>query len=265
MQQMKQKRNWHIIIWGSILFLTVFLIVFFGISAIPNDTLKTFLTSLLSTVDTVILANVLWELLAKERFAKSLLDLVNISQNIANSGIETVFVNFLNIDWKREIKHTKNMTVVFTYAATWRESNRETLKGFSKKKHHVLNVIVPDCENEEIMEDFDRRFSFQQGETKHRIEECIIFFHNLHANIFLYQGTLHSSYYLLDNIAFMSFFRHSKEKGEVPALKIQKNGHMYSFVEKEIDEMIKNSTKVKSISRKLDDQQKWKTTIVREK
>ncbi len=264
MQQINQKRNCRIIIWGSILFLAVFFLIFFGISAIPDTTLRIFLTSLLSTIDTVILADVLWELLAKERFAKSLLNLVNISQNLANSGIETVFVNFLNIDWKREIKRTKNMTVVFTYAATWRESNRETLKWFSKKKHHILNVIVPDCENEEIMEDFDRRFSFQKGETKHRIEECIIFFHNLHANIYLFQGTLHSSYYLLDNIAFMSFFRHSKEKEKVPALKIQKNGHMYRFVETEIDEMIKNSTKLKSVSRELDDQQKWKTTIERE-
>lgn len=61
---------------------------FFGISRIGNDAIRIFLFSLSSTIATVILASVLWEVIAKENSAKSLHNQVKISENNTKSEID---------------------------------------------------------------------------------------------------------------------------------------------------------------------------------
>ena len=85
-------------IWTILISLGCFLIImilnFCVVDKISNDSLRIFLLTLLSTIATVILANVLWEVIAKDNFAKSILEQVKISENIAQSGIDTVYVDF---------------------------------------------------------------------------------------------------------------------------------------------------------------------------
>ena len=109
------KNVWTILI-SLALFLGFMAINFFGLNKISNDAIRLFSLTLSSTVATVILANVLWEVIAKENFAKSLLNQVKISENIAKSGIDTVYMDFRDIDWKTEFENTKGFTAAFVYA-----------------------------------------------------------------------------------------------------------------------------------------------------
>lgn len=243
-----RNRSWKVIIWCGILFLGIIIVVFFGIEKITNDTCRIFFSTLLSTVATVLLANVLWEIIAKESFAKSLLKLVSISNNIANSGIETVYVDFLSIDWEKELQQTQAFWVAVTYAATWRESNRTILGNFIKKNGNSMNIILPDPEIKACMKEYDRRFNFDSGKTKERVEEAIQAFDKLGATVYLYPGTMQASYYRLDKVGIMSFFNHRQEKGIVPAIRAEEHGKFYTFIDEELNSMHKQSVKVTKVT-----------------
>ena len=215
---------------------------------IPSVCTKKIVSSIVSTVATVLLAGVLWEIIAKKNFSKYLLDQVKISENIAKSGIDTVYVDFKEIDWKKEFKDTRSFTAVFVYAYSWRNSNERVIKEFAKKQRHKMTVIVPDPRNDNVMSDLDRRFNFEKGETKKRVEDCIKFYFDLHVQVYVFGGTLQSSYYLMDKTGIMSFFSHSTEKGTVPAIRAIKGGEMYNYISNDIKSLQNRSRKVKSIS-----------------
>ena len=246
-------------------FLIFMALNFFVISKISNDTVRNFLSILFSTIATVLLANVLWEGIAKENFARSLLKQVRISENIAQSGIDSVYVDFRDIDWKKEFENTKSFTAAFVYAYSWRSHNEKSIKDFTAKSTHRKNmkIIVPDPENGDIMSDLDRRFNFESGETRKRVEDCIKYYCDLGVSVYVFDGTLQASYYLMDQVGIMSFFTHSKEKGTVPALKANKSGNMYKYIREDIASLLNRSCKVTKISIEIIDGVR-KTTIYKE-
>lgn len=256
-------------IWTILISLGCFVIImilnFCAVDKISNDALRIFLLTLLSTIATVILANVLWEVIAKDNFAKSILEQVKISENIAQSGIDTVYVDFRTIDWCKEFENTKAFTAAFVYAYSWRSSNDVYIKKFVSKPSRCkkMNIIVPDPENTAIMADFDRRFNFESGDTKKKVEDCIKYFVDLGATVYLYSGTLQASYYKMDKDCIMSFFTHTKEKGTVPALRAAKNGNMYNYISKDLDSLISQSSRVISI--KIEIENGARTVLIRRK
>lgn len=237
------------ILTSGVCFIIIMALNFFVFDKIPNDSWRIFILTLFSTIATVILANVLWEVIAKENFAKTILEQVRISENIARSGIDSVYVDFKEIDWGKEFRNTKTFTAAFTYAYSWRSNNESYIKKFVAKasRRNKMNIIVPDPENSEIMSDLDRRFNFENGATKKKVEDCIKFFVDLGATVYLYNGTLQASYYKMDKECIMSFFTHTKEKGTVPTLKAAKNGNMYNYISTELDSLINHSSRVISI------------------
>ena len=243
------KNVWTILI-SLALFLGFMAINFFGLNKISNDAIRLFSLTLSSTVATVILANVLWEVIAKENFAKSLLNQVKISENIAKSGIDTVYMDFRDIDWRTEFENTKGFTAAFVYAYSWRSNNDAVIRAFAAKssRRKKMKIIVPDPENNAIMSDLDRRFNFEKGETRKRVEDCIEYYYKLGAAVYIFEGTLQSSYYLMDHVGIMSFFTHSKEKGAVPAIKASQKGNMYKYISGDLQAMQRRSYRVTSIS-----------------
>jgi len=217
---------------------------------IQNDSWRIFTITISSTVATVILANVLWEVIAKDNFAKSILEQVKISENIAQSGIDSVYMDFRDIDWSKELRNTKTFTAAFIYAYSWRSNNDIYLKKFASKtsRSKKMNIIVPNPEIPAIMSDLDRRFNFENGDTKKKVEDCIKYFFDLGATVYLYNGTLQASYYKMDKECIMSFFAHTKEKGIVPALKATKNGNMYKYISTDLDSLIIQSSRVIDIN-----------------
>lgn len=252
---MKEKNNTiAIVVSGASAILIAGLIVFvIDPITFSNASWKTLLVMLLSTVVTVLVANVLWEVIAKQRFANHMLELARISENIAKSGIDAVYIDFNKINWDDEFRKTREFRAVFTYAKTWRESHRRDIEEFVKthKKHNnnsPMTIVVPNIFNETIMGEFDRRFNVPKGRTKEQIEDSILFFYNMGADVYLFDESLHASYYITDQAAFMSFFRHSHEKGYVPALRAEKNGEFYKYIQKEYETILSNSKKVKKCS-----------------
>lgn len=89
-----------------------------------DEQVQLFFTTIVSTIGAAFLVNFLWEIFAKKRFAESIFEAARISKNIEQSGVDHIDTDFSSISWKAELSKTHNFTAIFTYAQTWRNSNR---------------------------------------------------------------------------------------------------------------------------------------------
>lgn len=189
---------------------------------------------ILSTVASIVGVAAVWEFFSKLKFATLVVKLANISANLQISGIVKYTNNFKDIYWREELKYTKYLKVVITYARTWREQNREVLADFIKRGG-IVEIALPNYNNKDLMDEYDRRFSFVSGETCKRVAEAKKEFESLGAQITLCDRAFLNSYYFMDAYAIMAPFNHLKEKGYVPAIKAEKHGALYEYISKEID------------------------------
>lgn len=187
----------------------------------------------MSTIGAAFLVNLLWEIFAKKRFAESIFEVAKISKNIERSGVDHIDTDFSSINWKAELSKTHNLTAIFTYAQTWRNSNRVVIQNFTKKRKNNFTVVMPDYENDDIMAEFDRRYNFKSGKTKALIYDAVIDYSELGAKVYLYEKSLQATYYLMDNVALMAFFKHSPGKATVPYIRAESNGSFYDYIEAE--------------------------------
>lgn len=213
-----------------------------------NEQISLFCSTIVSTIGAAFLVNFLWEIFAKRRFAESIFEVAKISGNIKQSGVDHIDCDFSNIDWRAELSQTHNITAIVTYARTWRHSNTSVLEGFVKNKGNKFTVIMPDYENKDIMDEFDRRYNYGAGKTKKSIVEAIYEFSEMGADIYLYSKSLQATYYVMDNIALMAFFKHSSGRGPVPYIRAESTGNFYNYIEKEKDAILKASIHIEVVA-----------------
>ena len=252
LENIKKEINSSVVLWS-----VIFGIVFFGSSFFLNkpwtnlDNIRVMICTLLVSISTLLFFNVIWEIIAKKSFAEQLVTLVNISENIVKSGIETTYVNFKSIIWDEELQNAKSIKAVFTYSTRWGSSgnNKDIFKKL-KDDGCSLEIFLPNPDIEDSIKTLDIRFHSPSAETQidtsKEIRSAIQFYYDLGFDVYLYDGVFQSSYYLIDKFAFMSFFNHKKPKGTVtygvPAIKAVAGGEFYSYISDEI-EAIKAASK----------------------
>lgn len=74
-----------------------------------------------------------------------------------------------------------------------------------------------------------------------QIPQAIQDFKKMGAKIKLYDGTICSTYYLLDETCIFAPFKHGKNKRSVPAFKVCSNGTFFDFCKKDIDKILEES------------------------
>lgn len=189
---------------------------------------------ILSTIASITGVSTVWEFFAKYNFARQIVALVGISSNIEESGIFECVSDFKKINWDEEVRNTKNLYIVITHATTWRNQNREILCKFVANGGHI-HVSLPNTDNNELMKEYDVRYEYRSGTTKDKVEEAKQDFINIGAEVSIYNKSIQTSYYYMDDHAIMVPFNHLKNKGTVPALKAQKDGVLYEFIKNDIE------------------------------
>lgn len=208
----------------------------------PGNAWPSIVVSIINSFATLFGISAIWELIVKVKFAQKILELAKISVNLKDSGIIQYTNNFEeDISWKEELSHTKKLVAVFTYAATWRHHNIETIKNFLAQGGEI-EVFLPDNSKNDNMSFLDKRFKYKKGQTKDKIQEAIDFFNNLKKElapqgiiIQLYPQTFRNSYYLMDDDAIMATFNHSEDRGCISVFKGAKGGKLYEFIKREIN------------------------------
>lgn len=225
-----------------------FACVVYLIPIITDEQVRLFFSTIVSTIGAAFLVNFLWEIFAKRRFAESIFETAKISKNIEQSGVDHIDTDFSGINWKDEFSKTHNFTAIFTYARTWRNSNRVAIQKFTGKKRNKFTVIMPDYEKDDIMAEFDRRYNYPSGRTSELIKEAIVDYFELGAKIYLFSGSLQATYYVMDNVALMAFFKHSPGRTTVPYIRAESIGSFYDYIVEEKTAILSASVGVSVIT-----------------
>lgn len=238
----KEKFNYKILVLTLVAVIVILIIIFSLYNPWEKqDSLRIIILSFLATFESMLLAYGIWEVVAKRSFAKDLVELVQISENLLDSGIISIHSNFLNTDFHSLISSCNSKIIIaFTYGRTWRETNRNVLQSFVRRGGE-LEVFLPDHQNDELMHVLDIRFKYDSGKTRALIEESEKEFEKIGAKVYLFDGLFQTSYYILDNNTLLSIYNHTKTKGYVPAFYIGPTGSLHDFVVSEIDEIRANS------------------------
>ena len=242
------KGNLITIIISLIAAIVSFGCVVYLIPQITNTQMQLFFTTVISTIGAAFLVNFLWEIFAKKRFAESVLEMAKISKNIEQSGVDHIDIDFSSINWQAELTKTHNLTAIFTYAQTWRNSNRVTIQRFTAKRKNRFTVIMPDYENKDIMAEFDRRYNYEDVKTSELIKEAVMDYCELGAKVYLFNKSLQATYYIMDNVALMAFFKHSPGKSTVPYIRAESSGSFYNYIIAEKRAILNDSVSVSVIT-----------------
>jgi len=243
---MNKKINWKTL---SIA-LVVIIVLFFAIVVIDScwtseSIWKAPILALIGAIQTTALAIAIWDFVAKKEFAQEILNLARISNNVTESGITYIYCDFLTINWSKILEPTNKLIIAVSYANTWREANRIKLAQIASSKD-ALTVYLPDYNNNDVLTELSRRFNITIDDVYDKIKESSMAFRELGATVFLYNGSFQTSFYLADNEAIMAVFKHKKQKATVPAIRVNKSGGLYSFIESEL-EAIKNNSKMEEL------------------
>lgn len=107
---------------------------------------------------------------------------------------------------------------------------------------------MPDYENKDIMAEFDRRYNYEDGKTSELIKEAVMDYCELGAKVYLFNKSLQATYYIMDNVALMAFFKHSPGKSTVPYIRAESSGSFYNYIIAEKRAILNDSVSVSVIT-----------------
>ena len=210
--------------------------------------------NVLPAIASILGVSAVWEAFSKRSFAKEIIELSKVSNSYESSGIINVYDSFNRIKWEEKFKHAKNVTIFFSYGSSWRSENRKSLRELADNNANIT-VVLPDYNDESIIRNLNSRFQYDEfakdgseyatksvkDEIKRAKQD---FIQKYNAKVYLYKGTITSSYYLIDELCIYAPFHHSKEHLTVPAIECKIDGTWYNYCKRDIDEILKNSIEV---------------------
>lgn len=188
--------------------------------------------------------SVLWEAIGKSNFADELLLKFHVSEKLRKTKIECVYDNFAEIDWNNYLENCSSFKAFLAYGYTWRNNNRSYLKTAIKNCTEKRFIIAfPNYNDDFIVDELNRRFGYvdKNKSVKELIYESVLWFYENGATVYLYNGTLCSSFYIVDDNCFYPMNKHGIEKASVPVIKFHSNGTLYKHVNEDFDRIIQES------------------------
>lgn len=210
--------------------------------------------SVISNLGGLLVASVaiamLWELFSKRSFLDELLEKTGLAEDLRNVGITGISLNPVRgPEFPKLIKSSERLDIFVCYANTWRANFEKDLKILATKKNCRIRLIIPNPDNSVIMDDLAKRFNATDAATmRSRIMEAISEYKLLFASvnndtlnfsIWIHNQTPLTSFYRFDRAAVITLYKHAGGRGETPTLIAERGGGLYSFIENEVDAMVK--------------------------
>lgn len=222
--------------------------------------------SLLSNFGALLIAStsiaLLWELFSKRSFLEELLAKTGLAEDLRTVGVTGISLNPVRgPDFSKLIRLSERLDIFVCYANTWRATFEEDLKTLAAKKNCRIRLIVPDPDNAEIMKDLAKRFNAADAATmeariKQAITEYKALFNSVANNtldfsVWIHDETPVSSFYRFDRCAVITLYKHAKGRGNAPTIVAERGGALYTYIENEIDSMIKGIAPYPQLARKI--------------
>lgn len=250
MKEITEKLNLKIIIILLILFIIGFVLILISYN-IENLNWKNLLNALGSFFIVASILTIIWEIILKRSLIKEIVELTQMSYELKQAGIEKVTNDFHHgIDWSELFLQSKELDVLVSYAATWRNANQRIIEEFSQKSGTKMRIILPNVDNNVLMSELSNKFNKSVEELKKLIIESKDYYvkldhdsENINVEIWYFNQSLYYTYYrFTDKIVYASY-NNLGRKGPTIMLILHKAGYLYKKLHFEFNEMIKDTDK----------------------
>ncbi|MBU0717454.1 MAG: hypothetical protein KJ749_04325 [Planctomycetes bacterium] len=153
------------------------------------------------------------------------------------SGFSSTFQD--NVPWEELFSKSTRLDLMIAYGATWRNTHTQRIKSFLAKQGVRLGVMLPDPDNDAILNELGRRFSMGGAEVRSKIEEAIAFFTEFRVSfpqkveIYLMGTCPTHTFYRFDNEAILALYPHHRGRTGVPTFVVERGGEIYEFIRAE--------------------------------
>ena len=191
----------------------------------------------------------LWELFSKRAFFDELLAKAGLADDIRTLGLVGLTVNPLRgTDFPKLIRSTSRLDIFVCYANTWRATHEEDLRTLARKPNIRVRLLVPNPNNTEIMKELAHRFgSASPLVLAEKVNVAIKEMKSIFAeaknqtsnfSVWVHEENPVTSFYLFDNIAVVTLYKHARGRGSVPTFVAERGGTLFNYVSGEVDAMI---------------------------
>lgn len=227
---------------------------------------KTWLKAVVSNLGGLLVATVsiaiLWELVSKRAFLDELLETAGLVEDIKSLGLVSISTNPLNgPNFEKLIKDSSKVDIFVCYANTWRAANEEHLRALARKPKVKVQLIVPNPDNMLLMEELNKRFNGASKEVmaekvKVAIEDFKAIFNSTGAvkadfSVWVHDEDPVTSFYRFDNKVVVTLYKHAKGRGNVPTFVAEAGGSLHSYVEAEIEALVKGTQTHPALAKKI--------------
>lgn len=205
---------------------------------------------------------ILWELFSKRSFLDEILERTGLADDIRTAGIRGISINPVKgPDFTKLIREAERLDIFVCYANTWRATHESDLKYLASKRKARIRLIVPDPGDMKIMKDLARRFGASSEQVmSQRIKDAIGDYRALFSSVgnpdldftvWIHHEDPVTSFYRFDRMAVVTLYKHARGRGNVPTLVAERYGTLYSYVEAEVDALVKGSNEKAPLATKI--------------
>jgi len=188
----------------------------------------------------------MWELFSKRALLDELLAKAGLAEDIRTLGLVGLTVNPLKgPEFPRLIRATRTLDIFVCYANTWRATHEEDLRALARTPGVEVRLIVPNPDNAHVMADLAHRFGSASADVlaeKVRLaisEMKAIFATATNFSVWVHEENPVTSFYLFDNVAVVTLYKHARGRGSVPTFVAERGGTLFGYVQAEVEAMIK--------------------------
>ena len=178
-----------------------------------------------------------------------------ISVQLQEAGILQVVYNPHSVDWEQLFETSHQIDIHFMYGRNWRGTHKRRIIDFLDRPNARLCVILPDPDNEVVINGLVARMEMDAEIIRSRIQEAVNDFLSLangkdNVEIWLTSAQPAHAFFCFDSIGILSPYSyqpHDTGTG-VPHFIVGKGGSVFGFIRAEYKSLI---DKHRGLSRKI--------------
>lgn len=150
------------------------------------------------------------------------------------SGFSASFYD--SVPWEKLFLESTRLDMVFAYAATWRNAHQNHLERFLRRRDTQVQVVLPDPNQNVVINEMAHRFGTTPEQLKARIAEAEDFFRTLGSaaqgtvRIFHFGRSFTLTLYRFNSRAVLTTYRLPPNRGSVLTLVGDRGGELYEWV-----------------------------------
>lgn len=186
-----------------------------------------------------------WDLSSRRAFASEIIERVQLSHAVVNSGLTNLGRDWQKIiHWDEAIRNARSIDIVVAYSERWYQRSETAFREALNSKGTTLRVFIADPENEDTLNQLRDRFPDRStARIRQKIQETVAFLEREadtkagSLQIHYYSSPLDYALYRFDNIAVVTLYTRQGRHVSVPAFAFDTSGSLGGFFTSEIEHL----------------------------